>query len=201
MKRVFGALMLALARVLAGKSVRGLEHVRDARQRIYFANHTSHLDFLLIWAALPKRVRERTRPVAAREYWECGALRRFFACGVFDAVLVDRREARPKGAAVARLAAELRKECSLVLFPEGTRGTGDALGEFRSGLYYLCRECPTVELVPVRIEHANRILPKGARVPIPRPASVTFGQPIRLGEDEPKDRFLERARASLEALR
>lgn len=199
-KRIVFVLFLGLARVLGGKSVRGLEHVRDGRQRIYFANHTSHVDYLLIWAALPKGARKRTRPVAAREYWERGTIRRFFACRVFDAVLVDRNEGRLQRAVVARLASGLGTDNSLVLFPEGTRGSGEALGPFRSGLYHLCRERPGVELIPVRIEQANRILPKGAFVPVPRAARVTFGRPIRLLEDEPKDRFLERARAALEAL-
>src|SRR6266404_2125706 len=58
--------------------------------RIYFANHTSHLDFVLLWSALPAQLRRRTRPVAAGDYWKEGALRRYFSGQVFRSVLVDR---------------------------------------------------------------------------------------------------------------
>src|SRR5215213_8282086 len=82
--------MVFVARAITKKSVRFLGRIDDARQRIFFANHTSHLDFILIWSSLPRQVRERARPVAGRDYWERSRFRRYYVQRVFDAVLVDR---------------------------------------------------------------------------------------------------------------
>lgn len=201
MKRVVASGVVALARILAGGNVRRIGFDPDERQRIYFANHTSHLDFVLIWAALPKRLRFLTRPVAARDYWESG-LKRYLALNVFNAVLVDRvrgETATPNPLDV--LLGGLGETHSLIIFPEGTRGDGTQLGPFKSGLYRLGQARPDVELVPVYIDNLNRVLPKGEFAPVPMLASVSFGAPLRIGGDEDKASFLDRARNAILELR
>lgn len=190
--------------------MRFVGRIDDARQRIYFANHTSHLDFILIWSSLPRHVRERTRPVARRAYWERSRFRRYYVRKVFDAVLIDntllnggtlRGDAkRRRNEAVEQMLEGLGDGHSLILFPEGTRGSGDSIAQFRSGLYYLCRERPDVELVPVRIHGAHRVLPKGRIVPRPQESDLIFGRPMRLEDGETKTAFNERARTALGAL-
>jgi 1-acyl-sn-glycerol-3-phosphate acyltransferase len=191
------------------KSVRFLERIDDARQRIYFANHTSHLDFILIWSSLPRHVRERTRPVARRDYWEKSRFRRYYVRKVFNAVLIDRAAMnggpgvgldRSRREALEQMLAALGDEHSLILFPEGTRGSGERIAQFRSGLYYVCRERPDVELVPVRIKGANRVLPKGRIMPRPQQSELIFGPPMRIEEGETKAAFMERARRALGTL-
>lgn len=179
----------------------------DDRQRVFFANHTSHLDFILIWASLPPRMRKRARPVAARDYWESGSMRRYLARKVFRAVLIDRAPPRD-GAdyspgmlgreAIARMLDGLGREDSLIVFPEGTRGSSDEVGEFKSGLYYLWRERPDLELVPVRLENLNRVLPKGEFIPVPMISRVSFGAPLDWADGETKEAFLERARLAVQ---
>lgn len=201
MKRVVASGVVGLARVLAGGNVRRIGFTPDERQRIYFANHTSHLDFVLIWSALPKRLRFLTRPVAARDYWEHG-VKRYLALNVFNAVLVDRVRsdaATPNPLDV--LLAGLGDKHSLIIFPEGTRGDGTTLGEFKSGLYRLGKARPDVELVPVYIDNLNRVLPKGEFAPVPMLASVSFGAPMHVGDAEEKAAFLARARDAILEMR
>ena len=207
-------LLVLVARTITRKSVRFLERIDDARQRIFFANHTSHLDFILIWSSLPRHVREQTRPVARRDYWERSRFRRYYVRKVFNAVLIDRvlldadADADAVGGgvdrrgreAIGQMLAGLGDEHSLILFPEGTRGSGESIAQFRSGLYYLCRERPDVELVPVRIHGAHKVLPKGRILPRPQESDLTFGPPMRLEEGETKTAFNERARAALRRL-
>jgi 1-acyl-sn-glycerol-3-phosphate acyltransferase len=203
-RRLAAWLMVLVARTITRKSVRFLERIDDARQRIFFANHTSHLDFILIWSSLPRHVRERARPVAGRDYWERSRFRRYYVQKVFNAVLVDRAllAERNGGAreAVEQMVEGLGDEHSLILFPEGTRGSGESIGQFRSGLYYLCRERPDVELVPVRIDGAHKVLPKGRFLPSPQESDLTFGPSMRLENGETRAAFIERARAALRAL-
>jgi 1-acyl-sn-glycerol-3-phosphate acyltransferase len=200
-KRLVASGVVGVARVLAGGSVRRIGFTPDERQRIYFANHTSHLDFVIVWSALPRRLRVLTRPVAAKDYWEKG-LRRYLALNVFNAVLVERvRSEASTPNPLDVLLSGLGARHSLIIFPEGTRGDGTTLGAFKSGLYRLGRARPDVELVPVYIDNLNRVLPKGEFAPVPMLASVSFGAPMHVGDGEEKADFLDRARDAILELR
>ena len=205
------SLLASVARGISGVQPQWAGCAPDARQRIYFANHTSHLDFVVLWSALPSEIRACTRPVAAKDYWDETSLRRYLAEKVFKAVLVERgamakaktpEEARFVGRHLIEvLAGALGTTHSLILFPEGTRGTGEKIGEFRAGLYHLAVRRPDVELIPAYLDNLNRILPKGEFLPVPMLSLLTFGRPMQLEPGEEKDAFLERAREAVSSLR
>jgi len=178
----------------------GIEPV--PHQRIYFANHTSNGDFVLLWTALPTPLRRQTRPVAALDYWLTSPLRAFIGREVFNAVLIDRRpEARTEDP-VAQMVAALDQGSSLILFPEGQRNSSDAtLLPFKSGLYHLAKSRPGVDLVPVWIANLNRVMPKGEIIPVPLICTLTFGAPLHVEPEETKDDFLARATQALLALK
>jgi 1-acyl-sn-glycerol-3-phosphate acyltransferase len=164
---------------------------------IFFANHTSHLDFAVVWAALPADVRARTSPAAAQDYWGKGRFRRWLACRVFQSVLIAREGITRANNPLDQLSACLEAGRSILIFPEGTRGTAGEVGEFKGGLYHLARRFPHVPLVPVHLENLNRIMPKGAHVIVPLIAQARFRQPIWWVETESKLTFLQRAREAL----
>jgi 1-acyl-sn-glycerol-3-phosphate acyltransferase len=168
-------------------------------QRIYFANHSSHLDFVLLWTALPPSLRGRTRPVAAGDYWEKGRLRPYLIHRVFGGVRVNRQPFSPEDPLQPMLEA-LERGDSLILFPEGTRGDGEHLLPFKAGIYHLARARPGVELVPVWMDNCYRVMPKRAVLPIPLLCSVTFGAPTQLGDGESREAFLARLRRQVEEL-
>jgi 1-acyl-sn-glycerol-3-phosphate acyltransferase len=209
MKGLVGGLLAAFVRLVTGIQVRWTGCAPSAAQRIYFANHSSHLDFVALWAAFPPEVRSLTRPVAARDYWEKGAIRRWLAAEVFRAVLVDRggqaggdRKAAVEAArrTVERTAEALGETGSLVLFPEGTRGTGEEIAPFKAGLYHVAAARPGVELIPCRLVNLNRILPKGEVVPVPFMSYLTIGPPMLVEPGESKAAFLARAREAVVSL-
>ena len=193
------------ARLISGVQVSWRDGQPSLRQTVFFANHTSHLDFVVLWSSLPRSVRAQTRPVAAQDYWERG-FRRALAVDVFNAILVPRRHghetSRETNArdTIDRLVADLGERYSLIIFPEGTRGTGEAIGPFKSGLYHLCLRKPDVALVPAYIENLNRILPKGEFLPVPLISRVTFGPASFIESSESKEHFLARMRDALCAL-
>jgi 1-acyl-sn-glycerol-3-phosphate acyltransferase len=170
-------------------------------QRVYFANHASHGDFVLIWTVLPPRLRQVTRPVAGADYWLASRLRRFIGREAFEAVLIDRNPATRSADPVTEMALALDAGASLIVFPEGTRNMSEApLLPFKSGLYHLAKARPGVDLVPVWVDNLNRVMPKGGIIPIPLICTVTFGAPLHLEPEEPKQAFLDRAQAALLAL-
>lgn len=191
----------AFARLVTGVRGEWRGCAPGPRPRIYFANHNSHLDFVLIWSVLPRALRQVTRPVAGADYWLKGQVRRLIGECVFNAVLIDRTPASQEHNPVTRMIAALDDGTSLILFPEGTRNlTETRLLPLKSGLYHLAKAKPDVELVPVWIENLNRVMPKGEIVPIPLLCTVTFGAAMQLATGEDKGGFLERARAALLAL-
>lgn len=164
---------------------------------VFFANHTSHLDFAVVWAALPHEVRERTSPAAAEDYWAKSKLRRWIACELFQAVLIAREGITRENNPLERLAACLESGRSILIFPEGTRRSDGEVSAFKAGLFHLARRFPQIPLVPVHLDNLNRIMPKGAWVPVPLIAQAHFREPILMGEGECKADFLTRARAAL----
>lgn len=171
-------------------------------QRIYFANHNSHGDFILIWSVLPLASRKKARPVAGADYWGGKGLRRFIGSDVFNAVLIDRDRDNRQADPIAQMVDALDEGDSLILFPEGTRNlTDEVLLPFRAGLYNLAALRPEVDLVPVWIENLNRVMPKGEFIPVPIMCKTIFGPPLRLEADEGRAEFLTRARDAMLALR
>ncbi len=200
----FGGVIAGGARLISGVQVTWRDGLPLPRQSVFFANHTSHLDFVVLWSSLPRELRKRTRPVAAQDYWDHG-VRRALAVDVFNAILIPRGHggtSREVGArdTIDRFAAEMGDRYSLIIFPEGTRGTGESIGPFKSGLYHLCLRKPELALIPAYIENLNRILPKGEFLPVPFISRVTFGSPSFIEPEESKEHFLARMRGALCAL-
>ncbi len=166
-------------------------------QRVYYANHASNGDFVLIWAVLPRRLRKNVRPVAGADYWMGTGLKRFVGRHVFNAVLIDRTGSAPRESAVEQMSEALDEGASLIIFPEGTRNlTEERLLPFKTGIYHLAQTRPETAFVPVWIENLNRVMPKGEIVPVPLLCKVTFGSPQHLDGDD-KETFLDRTRTAL----
>jgi 1-acyl-sn-glycerol-3-phosphate acyltransferase len=200
-RRVAAGAIIGATRVATGLNARWIGCAPSDEQRIYFANHTSHGDFVVVWSALPPRLRARTRPVAGADYWATGALRRFIAQEVFNAVLIERAGPRARRDPLLPIRQALEEGSSLIVFPEGTRNTTDeTLLPFKSGIFYVAQAFPAVALVPVWIENTGRVMPKGEFLPIPLLCSVTFGAPTSLLSGETKGAFLDRAQGALLSL-
>ena len=168
--------IVLLTRLLVGAYPQWIGSEPSKKQRIYFANHTSHLDTIVIWSSLPKEMRSHTRPVAAKDYWVKGAIRRRIAIEELNVVLVDRRRSEHSDP-LEPLRDCLREGSSMIIFPEGTRRPQAIPSEFKSGIWRLAREFPNVELIPVYIENLYRAMPKGALIPVPTVCSIRFGAP------------------------
>ena len=192
--------LLGLIRLLTGSQARWVGCPPKAEQRIYFANHQSHVDLVMIWAALPQELRHMTRAIAARDYWTKTPFRQWITTAVFNVIYVARDRSAEEDP-LEPLFEALEHGDSIILFPEGTRGNAEQPQPFKAGLYNLASRFPAIELVPAWIDNVQRVMPKGEVVPVPVLCSVTFGAPIHLQEGEERRAFLERARNAVIALR
>ncbi|MFO0014486.1 MAG: lysophospholipid acyltransferase family protein [Planctomycetota bacterium] len=198
--RLTGQSIALAAKLVSGFTVRWIGSEPDTCQRVYFANHTSHLDAVVLWASLPGPLRLFTRPVAAEDYWGQSPMRRFLARS-FNAILIDRKQIKVHQSPVDLMLREIGDVYSLIVFPEGSRAADGEMGEFKSGLYYLAKKRPDLELLPVYMDNMNRILPRGEFVPVPLLSSISIGSPIFLEKGETKQEFLSRAQRSIKILK
>ena len=190
------ALFSGLARFLSGATSSWFSQP-DTCQRVYYANHTSHLDMLVIWSALPDYVRRNVRPVAAKDYWSKGLFKPYIAKRLFNAILLERQNVKAHHNPIDEMLQEMGDRYSIIIFPEGGRQSSGHMAEFKSGLYYMCKRRPELELIPIYINNMNRILPRGTYLPVPLLSHVTFGPPLWLEENEKKQAFLERAQKAI----
>lgn len=195
---MISSLLSFTTRFLIGALPRWQASQPQNRQRIYFANHTSHLDTLAIWSSLPAELRKTTRPVAARDYWDKAGARRHIATQGLNVVFISRD--KQSGDPLAPLYEALENGDSLIIFPEGTRHFLPLPAPFKSGLYYLSQKFKTVELIPVYLDNTRRCLPKGSLIPVPLACTVTYGAALEAIENEGKAAFLQRAREAVIAL-
>ena len=195
-----GWFLLGLIRVLTGSQARWHGCPPKAEQRIYFANHQSHADLVMIWAALPKELRSVTRAIAARDYWTKSPFKKWLTTEVFNVIYVSRDRTADEDPLEPLLEA-LSHGDSIILFPEGTRGYAEEPQAFKAGLYKLALKFPQVELIPAWINNVQRVMPKGEVVPVPVLCSVTFGAPMQVLPGEERQAFLTRAREAVLALR
>lgn len=200
MKAVTIPVLVGVAKLFSGATLRWVGCQPDTCQRVYFANHTSHLDALILWASLPRQIRSVTRPVAAKDYWVRGPIRRYIS-DVFNALLIDREKIKVHNSPIDMMIREIGDQYSLIVFPEGSRNTESEMRDFKSGIYYLSKKRPDLELVPVYLNNMNRIMPKGEFLPVPLMSCITIGPPMWLESGESKNDFLKRARNEIVKLR
>lgn len=198
LQSIFGSLLAIVSRGITGVRPIWSGTGPSRSQRIYFANHTSHGDFILLSSCLNQEERTRTRAVAGADYWRSNRARKFMAEVLLRTVLIERNWVERTADPMQIMLQALEDGHSLIIFPEGTRNMSEEpLLRFRSGLYNLALARPDVELVPCWIENMSRVLPKGALLPVPLLCRVVFGEPVHLQAGEERKDFLTRTRQCL----
>jgi 1-acyl-sn-glycerol-3-phosphate acyltransferase len=189
-----------LARVITGADVIGAEHLPKAGPAIIAANHNSHVDTLLLLTMFPVRLIPKLRPAAAADYFLKGPMIGWFSRNVVGIVPVERAKAGTGEDVLAPTREALSEGAIVFVFPEGTRGDAtDEIGELKSGVARLAHDVPGTPVIPVWIEGAGRVLPKGAHVPVPMNCTVLIGEPLAWTGD--RISFMLALREALLALR
>lgn len=193
-------LLAMFVRFATGVRVVGAVEGWTSKPCVFFANHGSNLDALVIWAALPREIRESTSPVAARDYWTKNVIRRWISGKVFQAVLLNRK-GRPddRSHPLQDVFDTLEKGRSIIIFPEGTRSPDGSLNVFKPGIFHLREKFPDSAMIPVSLQNLNRILPKGQILPLPLIGRITVHPPLADVADECREDFLARARTAVAA--
>jgi len=160
-----------------GLRVRGREHLSSAEQFILVANHSSHLDTMSLLSLFPLNQLRRIRPVAAADYFERNAFVSVVTKTLFNILPIARKNITPENNPLRRMREAIEAGHSLIIFPEGTRGPGGELGEFRSGVAHVLAKPPNVPVLPAYLVNMGRSLPKGEFIPVPFFCEIRLGAP------------------------
>lgn len=177
--RFVPGLFVRFVQLYVRPKVEGREHIPSEGPFILAANHQSHADTPVVFAALPPSARERFVAAAAQDYFFQGGPQQFLSRVLFNAIPIA-RDRRGGQDPLRHLSRALREGYILLMFPEGTRSTDGTLGPFRAGIGKLIAEYPGTPVVPTWIGGTTRVMPKGVLIPRPRRVVVRFGEPLQL---------------------
>lgn len=174
----FLAIVRPFLTLFIGLKVRGREHLPARGPFLLVANHTSHLDTISLLALFPLGRLKEIRPVAAADYFDKNRVVSFLSRTFFNILPIVRKreDVTPENDPRKAMVAVLKAGSSLLIFPEGTRGTSpEEIGRFKSGVAYLVENVPGLPVVAAYLENMGRSLPKGAWIPVPFFCHVSIG--------------------------
>jgi 1-acyl-sn-glycerol-3-phosphate acyltransferase len=161
-----------------GLKVRGREHLPAKGPFLLVANHSSHLDTVSLLALFPLGRLKEIRPVAAADYFDRNRVVSFLTRTLFNILPIVRKreDVTPENDPRKAMVEALKAGFSLLIFPEGTRGTEPAeIGRFKSGVAYLAENVPGLPVVAAYLENMGRSLPKGTWIPVPFFCKISIG--------------------------
>jgi 1-acyl-sn-glycerol-3-phosphate acyltransferase len=191
-------LLFPVNEVMTHPRIDGSEWLEKLDRPVIFApNHTSHADTPLLLQALPDRVRDRTVVAAAADYFYD---KRW--AGVIASLFLNTFPFARSGSASGVLNASgrlLRAGWNLLVYAEGTRTTDGSLGEFKAGVGHLAIE-NRAPVVPMHVRGTLRVMPKGARLPLPAPVTIRVGRPLEARKGEGSKAFTQRIETAVRDL-
>ncbi len=198
------ALIVAVARPVArfftGADVLGRERLPLKGPAIIAANHNSHVDTLLLLTIFKARALHLVRPAAASDYFLKDPVIGWVSRNLIGIVPVARRKAGSGEDVLAPARQALAEGAIVVVFPEGTRGDANgAMAQLKNGVARLAEAFPEAPVIPVWIQGAGRVLPKGTLIPVPMTCAVLVGEPIRW--EGRRTAFMDGLREALLALK
>ena len=174
-------------RIFIGLQYFNNKSLRNIKQFILIANHNSHMDTMALMSAIPSRFIHRVHPIAARDFFGGSLFSRILMRYLVNATLIRRDREDPERDPIDDMDKMLKKQRSLILYPEGSRGIPGKMSNFKRGLGYLVQRNPNINVIPVYLENIYKTLPKGKKLILPYNCSIKFGQPIKFDSLEMED--------------
>ena len=154
----------------------GRDHLPAEPPFVLVANHTSHVDALVLTCVLPLHWRDVVYPLAAKDVFFEKTSLAGFAATFLNAMPVWRTGGRGHG--LAELRHRLLAERTIyILFPEGTRTRTGKMAAFKPGIGKLVAGT-SVPVVPCYLSGTFEALPPGRIIPRPTPIVVRVGKPL-----------------------
>jgi len=184
--------------LVLGLNVRSRELLPAQGPAIIIANHNSHLDTLALMSLYPLSMQRHLRPVAAMDYFMRNPLLAWFATRIIGIIPLQRSVKAGQGDPLAASVEALARGEILILFPEGSRGEPERLGQFKTGIAHLAKRAPEAPVVPVYLHGLGMALPKGEALLVPFFCDVFVGEPLQWQGD--REGFMQSLNMSMQQL-
>ncbi len=192
-------LLRPFAKLIIGMDIYGRHNVPKTGPAIIAANHNSHIDTVMLLCLFPYRALSKVRPVAAADHFMRTPLSSWFAQNIIGILPVERGLQSRKNDPLAGCKTALENNEILLIFPEGTRGEAETMGPFKTGVARLAETYPDTPIIPVYLQGAGRVLPRGAKLIVPFNCSIIVGEPFSWTGS--KTSFMTRLKETILALR
>ena len=194
----FAFFMRPIMLVVLGLNVRRREQLPTKGPAVLVANHNSHLDAVTLMTLFPLRMLPELRPVAAQDYFFRNPLLKWFALNIMGILPLDRKVQSKRRHPLAGIHEALDQGDIVIVFPEGSRGAPEQLGDFKAGIAHIAKKNPEVPVIPIFMHGLGKALPKGEALLVPFFLDVFVGEPIDWNDD--KEAFMEQLSARMTAL-
>lgn len=184
--------------VVLGLNVRRREQLPERGPAVIVANHNSHLDVLALMTLFALKVLPKVRPVAARDYFLRNRLLAWFSLEIIGIIPIERNVKGVHEDPLAGVAKAVERGDIVIVFPEGSRGEPERLGEFKAGVAHLARRYPMLPFYPVFLHGLGKVLPRGEALLVPFFCDVFVGQSLNWTGD--KAEFMEDLTCRMAAL-
>ncbi|WP_163835355.1 lysophospholipid acyltransferase family protein [Spartinivicinus ruber] len=174
----FTLLVRPIVFFIIGLNVHNKKNLPNQGPAILAANHNSHLDTMVLMSLFPLKQLYRLRPVAAADYFMKNRWLCWFSSKVLNIIPIHRDGSIPKESVLDECHQALTNGDILILFPEGSRGKAEQLGEFKKGIFHLASTHQTAKVIPIFTYGLGKSLPKGEKLLVPFFSDVVIGSPL-----------------------
>ena len=147
--------------------IKGRENLPRNETVIYMANHQSHLDWPIIFRAVPRQYLF----LAKQELFNVPVFGRYMRQQKY--IPIERTSIRKSFRSYQTILDLIKYGNSIVIFPEGTRSFNDKLGKFRTSSFSVLQETK-VRVVPIAIDGSINIIKKGSKIIYPGKVEVNI---------------------------
>lgn len=168
--------------IVLGLNLQGYRQLPIKGPAVVAANHNSHLDVLVLMSLYPLKRLKYIRPVAAADYFFQNKVWAWIATKCIDIIPIQ-RSGQSAESVLEACHQVLESGQILILFPEGSRGQPEQVGQIKKGLFYLMQRHPTVPITPVFMRGLGKALPRGEALFVPFNCDMIIGEPLTLASD------------------
>jgi 1-acyl-sn-glycerol-3-phosphate acyltransferase len=194
----FALLVRPIMLVFLGLNVRRREGLPAKGPAVLVANHNSHLDAVTLMSLFPLGILHKLRPVAAQDYFFRNPLLKWFALNIMGILPLDRNVKSKRRHPLAGIDESLDQNDIVIVFPEGSRGAPEQLGEMKAGIAHIAKKNPEVPIIPIYMHGLGKALPKGEALLVPFFLDVFIGETLTWSGD--KTAFMEQLTQQIKEL-